>query len=115
MHDSPTPVAYYQNVRGLNTKLPEIYNALASCHYDIIAFSETFLNDSVHNSEISNIITQSIGVTENIQMFIVNVVVVSFLRLNQILPRINMIFVICFHFDSLIELLTNATSSFAMS
>ena len=54
MHDSPTPVAYYQNVRGLNTKLPEIYNALASCHYDIIAFSETFLNDSVHNSEISN-------------------------------------------------------------
>ena len=44
---------YYQNVRGLNTKLTDVYNSLASCHYDVVAFTETFLSETVQNSEIS--------------------------------------------------------------
>lgn len=43
---------YYQNTRGLITKSAEIFNNTASCNFDIIALSETWLNDSVFNSEI---------------------------------------------------------------
>jgi hypothetical protein len=40
---------YYQNVRGLNTKL-----TISSCSYDFIALTETWLNDSVLDSELCN-------------------------------------------------------------
>lgn len=46
---------YYQNVRGINTKVNEIYNNSAACNNDVIVFTETWLSDSVLNSEIFSI------------------------------------------------------------
>ncbi|XP_044591953.1 uncharacterized protein LOC123270083 [Cotesia glomerata] len=45
---------YYQNVRGLNTKLDDIFSKTYMVEYDIFAFSETWLKSGVHNSEIFN-------------------------------------------------------------
>lgn len=42
----------YQNVRGLNTKLPSIYNQSFDFLYDVIIFTETWLVDNVLNTEI---------------------------------------------------------------
>ena len=44
--------AYYQNVRGLNSKISAIYNQLISTHYDIIACSETWLKPDTCSSQI---------------------------------------------------------------
>lgn len=43
---------YYQNVRGLNTKLQDLSLAALTCNYDIYAFTETWLNSQVLNAEI---------------------------------------------------------------
>ena|SRR5436190_14049986 len=43
---------YYQNVRGIKTKLHNIYNEISANDFDLIFFSETWLNSSVLNSEI---------------------------------------------------------------
>lgn len=45
---------YYQNVRGLNTKCNELFinSLLAHQQFDLIALTETWLNDSVHDSEL---------------------------------------------------------------
>lgn len=43
---------YYQNVRGVSTKINEIFNAVASCNYDVIAFTETWMNSSIVESEL---------------------------------------------------------------
>lgn len=43
---------YYQNVRGLNTKLNILYNSLTASSYDILALSETWLDSNIENSEI---------------------------------------------------------------
>lgn len=43
---------YYQNVRGLRTKLSNIYNSILSNSYPIIVLTETWLTDSFYNSEI---------------------------------------------------------------
>lgn len=43
---------YYQNVRGLNTKLLNLYNSTVNCCYDLVAFTETWLNSSVSDSEV---------------------------------------------------------------
>lgn len=43
---------YYQNVRGLKTKLANIYNQISANNFDVIMLSETWLNNSVLNSEI---------------------------------------------------------------
>lgn len=43
---------YYQNVRGLNTKLNDFKDNCASSNFNIIALTETWLNDSVYNAEI---------------------------------------------------------------
>lgn len=42
---------FYQNVRGIRTKTNEIYNALLNTDFDIIVFTETWLNKSVYSSE----------------------------------------------------------------
>lgn len=43
---------YYQNVRGLKSKLEDTCVNLLSCDYDIICLTETWLNDSVTNAEL---------------------------------------------------------------
>ncbi|XP_063923769.1 uncharacterized protein LOC135137920 [Zophobas morio] len=43
---------YYQNVRGLNSKLLRFSNAVAACAYDLIALSETWLHSGVNDSEV---------------------------------------------------------------
>lgn len=45
---------YYQNVRGLRTKLPEFRNNLQACNYEIIALTETWLHTAIHDSELFN-------------------------------------------------------------
>lgn len=43
---------YYQNTRGLRTKCIEFYNNILLYDYDIIAITETWLHDSIFDSEI---------------------------------------------------------------
>jgi hypothetical protein len=43
---------YYQNVRGLRTKCMELYNGVACCDFDILLFTETWLQDDILNSEL---------------------------------------------------------------
>lgn len=43
---------YYQNVRGLRTKLTDLFNAVLTCSYPIIILTETWLTDAFYNSEI---------------------------------------------------------------
>ena len=43
---------YYQNVRGLNTKVEEFYNITSTCEYQIIGLSETWLSDDVSDAEL---------------------------------------------------------------
>lgn len=42
----------YQNVRGLNSKLKDIYLNSIDCGYGVICLSETWLKSSVNNSEV---------------------------------------------------------------
>lgn len=43
---------YYQNVRGLRSKTLTFYRNLSLVSYDIIILTETWLNDSVFDSEL---------------------------------------------------------------
>lgn len=43
---------FYQNVRGLKSKLSDVLNSILLCNYDIICFIETWLNDSILISEL---------------------------------------------------------------
>lgn len=43
---------YYQNTRGLRTKTEELYNNILLSSYDIIVFTETWLNSNICNSEL---------------------------------------------------------------
>ncbi|CAK1580774.1 unnamed protein product [Parnassius mnemosyne] len=43
---------YYQNVRGLRTKTLNLFRNVCLNSYDIIIFTETWLVDSIHNSEL---------------------------------------------------------------
>ena len=43
---------YYQNVRGLNTKLIEVLTSSISMEHDIFAFTETWLCSNVNDREI---------------------------------------------------------------
>lgn len=45
---------YYQNVRGLRTKTNDLFVALASCDYDVIVFTETWLKDDILDSELTD-------------------------------------------------------------
>ncbi|KAL1400491.1 hypothetical protein pipiens_007388 [Culex pipiens pipiens] len=52
--DSSLLTIYYQNVRGLRTKTNQLHLSLSSCDYDVIAFSETWLNAKIVDSELSS-------------------------------------------------------------
>ena len=43
---------YYQNVRGLNTKIQEFFVSACDLFYDVVVLTETWLSDSVHSSEL---------------------------------------------------------------
>ena len=43
---------YYQNARGLRTKIRDVALSILSESYDVICLSETWLNDSFFNNEI---------------------------------------------------------------
>lgn len=43
---------YYQNVRGLNTKVENFYVQVTKCEYDIVCLTETWLSEKVQNSEL---------------------------------------------------------------
>jgi len=42
---------YYQNIKGIRTKTRSFYNAVLTCNFDVIGISETWLNESILNSE----------------------------------------------------------------
>lgn len=42
---------YYQNVRGLKSKVNEFYNNILTTEFDIISITETWLDESVYSSE----------------------------------------------------------------
>ncbi|KAL4709283.1 hypothetical protein ACJJTC_013343 [Scirpophaga incertulas] len=43
---------YYQNTRGLRTKTNQLYTNVLNCSYDIIVFTETWLNCGIRDSEL---------------------------------------------------------------
>lgn len=43
---------YYQNVRGLNTKIGDFSNAVASSNFDILAITETWLDVHIDSAEL---------------------------------------------------------------
>lgn len=43
---------YYQNVRGLRTKCPDFYRNVSQSNHDVIVITETWLLDSIGNSEL---------------------------------------------------------------
>lgn len=44
---------YYQNVRGLRTKTQDIFvSSVAATEYDLVAFTESWLNDTINSSEL---------------------------------------------------------------
>lgn len=43
---------YYQNVRGLRTKCFELYNSILTSEYDIILFTETWLQSDILSTEL---------------------------------------------------------------
>lgn len=43
---------YYQNVRGLRTKCLTLYNNILSSEYDVLCFTETWLQDDILDTEI---------------------------------------------------------------
>ena len=50
----PTFSVYYQNVRGLRTKIVQLRLMLANCDYDVIVFTETWLREDIDSTEISS-------------------------------------------------------------
>ncbi|KAF2897762.1 hypothetical protein ILUMI_08425 [Ignelater luminosus] len=52
--DKPKSIiqCYYQNVRGLNTKISEFFCHLLVCDFDAIFLTETWLSDSVSSAEL---------------------------------------------------------------
>lgn len=52
---SNTPLTvYYQNVGGMRSKTNDFFLATASCEYDVIVLTETWLRSDVSNSELSS-------------------------------------------------------------
>lgn len=43
---------YYQNTRGLRSKVGEFYHNLSCCDYDLICNSETWLDVSIYTKEL---------------------------------------------------------------
>lgn len=45
-------ILYYQNVRGLRTKCSQLYNNILCNNYDVLLFTETWLQDDIFDSEL---------------------------------------------------------------
>lgn len=45
---------YYQNVGGMRTKTNDFHLLTASCDYDVIVLTETWLRSDVRNTELSS-------------------------------------------------------------
>lgn len=43
---------YYQNVRGLKSKVNNFYSNVLTVYFDIVSLTETWLDESVYNSEL---------------------------------------------------------------
>ena len=43
---------YYQNVRGLRTKIKDLFLAALDAEYDIIVYTETWLNDEINSAQL---------------------------------------------------------------
>ena len=43
---------YYQNVRGLKSKIDDFYLAASESNYDVIVLTETWLDDSVYSTQL---------------------------------------------------------------
>lgn len=43
---------YYQNVRGLRTKIDDLYVATIDCSFDVIVLTETGLNDAINSVQL---------------------------------------------------------------
>lgn len=43
---------YYQNVRGLKSKITQFYLSLITADYDVICLTETWLNSDIHSHEL---------------------------------------------------------------
>ena len=43
---------YYQNVRGLNTKVGSFYSSASECQFEIICLTETWLSYGISSSEL---------------------------------------------------------------
>lgn len=43
---------FYQNVRGLRTKIDELFLATSDCNHDIIILTETGLNDCIYDAQL---------------------------------------------------------------
>ncbi|XP_055537768.1 uncharacterized protein LOC129725703 [Wyeomyia smithii] len=52
IHLSSTLQIYYQNVRGLRTKIDQVFLATAELDYDIYVFAETWLDDSIQSAQL---------------------------------------------------------------
>lgn len=44
---------YHQNTRGLQTKTHSLFISACVCAYDVIAVTESWLNQSINSSELS--------------------------------------------------------------
>lgn len=49
---TPSCLIYYQNCRGLNTKINQFFNNICDCTYDMICITETWLSDNTFNNEL---------------------------------------------------------------
>ncbi|XP_055590841.1 uncharacterized protein LOC129742929 [Uranotaenia lowii] len=57
-HNAKTfPTIYYQKVRGLRTKTADLHSALSAADYDVICFTETWLNNTIKDSELTDCYT----------------------------------------------------------
>lgn len=48
----PGPNIFYQNVRGIRTKCLNLYNSILSCDFDVLCFTETWLQSDIFDSEL---------------------------------------------------------------
>lgn len=45
-------MVYYQNVRGLRTKIDDFFVTVVDCDYDVIVVTETWLDDRIYSAQL---------------------------------------------------------------
>lgn len=50
--NSPYFNCCYQNVRGLNSKIDKFYSSISECEFEVVALTETWIQQDVLNSEL---------------------------------------------------------------